>query len=98
MNRQKRKGDRYEKDIAKKLKEHGHDVTRVNLSLQAGRQFKGDIVIHLKDKDVVGEVKYRQDGFKTIYKWLTERDVLFIKARRKEWLLVLRVKDMDILK
>jgi hypothetical protein len=37
------------------------------------------------------EVKCRADGFRELYGWLDERDILIVKADRKEPLVVLRL-------
>ena len=37
------------------------------------------------------EVKARSDGFRTLYSWLTGRDVLIVKADRQEPLVVVRL-------
>jgi hypothetical protein len=36
-------------------------------------------------------VKARADGFRELYSWLSERDVLIVKADRQEPLVVLRL-------
>ena len=95
MNKQKRKGDRYEKEITEELKRIGISTIHISHSLQAGRNYKGDLIINVSGREFVGEVKYRQDGFKTIYKWLEERDILFIKARRKKWLIVIPIENLE---
>jgi hypothetical protein len=35
----------------------------------------------------------RKDGFKQIYDWLEDKDLLIVKADRKEPLVVLRLED-----
>ena len=40
----------------------------------------------------VTEVKCRADGFREMYKWLIDRDILIIRADRSEPLVVLPLK------
>jgi hypothetical protein len=40
-------------------------------------------------RDLRVEVKARADGFRELYSWLTDRDVLIVKADRQEALVVL---------
>ena len=56
----------------------------------AGR-FAGDIVLSLMGRDLCVEVKARADGFRELYCWLDERDVLIVKANRQEPLVVVRL-------
>lgn len=88
MSRMQRdKGNRVEREIVKYLKENGLQAKRVPLS-GAADGFKGDILIG----NLKAEVKARKDGFKQIYNWLEDNDVLFLKANRKK---VLAVIDID---
>lgn len=81
---QKRKGYRGENELVKKLKEAGFDAKRIPLS-GATDYKKGDVEI----EEFTGEVKLRKDGFKKIYEWLGNNDLLFIKADRKKYLVVM---------
>ena len=45
------------------------------------------------DYRYVGECKVRRDGFKSIYGWIEDVDVLFIRADRKPRLVVLKEVD-----
>ena len=81
---QRNKGYRGEYNLVNYLKKHGVEAIRVPLS--GASTFKGDIVIQNKYR---GEVKLRKDGFKMIYKWLADNDMLFIKADRKQYLAVI---------
>jgi hypothetical protein len=38
------------------------------------------------------EVKCRADGFKELYRWLVDRDILIVRADRSEPLVVLPLK------
>ena len=82
---QRNKGYRGEHNLVNYLKKHGVEAIRVPLS-GASTFAKGDIVIQNKYR---GEVKLRKDGFKMIYKWLADNDMLFIKADRKQYLAVI---------
>ena len=42
-------------------------------------------------RDLCVEVKARADGFRELYSWLNERDVLIVKADRQEPLVVVRL-------
>jgi hypothetical protein len=50
-----------------------------------------DIVVPLMGRDLCVEVKARADGFRELYGWLDERDVLIVKADRLEPLVVVRL-------
>ena len=51
----------------------------------------GDIVLSLMGRDLCVEVKARADGFRELYCWLNQRDVLIVKADRQEPLVVVRL-------
>ena len=61
------------------------------LSGAVGGRFAGDIVLPLMGRDLCLEVKARASGFRELYSWLTNRDVLIVKADRQEPLVVLRL-------
>lgn len=88
MVNSRRKGYRTEHEIVKKLRGYGINTRRVPLSGGAPF-FSGDILIEINGKEYKCEVKARKDGFKQIYKWLEERDLLLIKADRKEYLVII---------
>ncbi|MDW7998460.1 MAG: hypothetical protein RMI30_03285 [Thermodesulfovibrio sp.] len=85
----RRKGYRIEHELEKLLRKNGLDAQRIPLSGSAGGYFAGDLIVEGKK----AEVKGRKDGFKEIYKWLENKDFLFIKADRKEYLVVMRLSD-----
>ena len=85
----KDKGYRLEHELEEKLNELGFNAQRVPLSGQSGGLFSGDLIIDGK----IAEVKGRADGFKTLYRWLEGKDILFVRADRKEWLVIQRLKD-----
>ena len=54
------------------------------LSGAVGGRFAGDIILPLMGRDLCVEVKARADGFRELYSWLDGRDVLIVKADRRE--------------
>jgi hypothetical protein len=85
------KGARTERGIVKALLANGIAAVRVPLSGAAGGRFAGDVILPLMGRDLRVEVKAQADGFRELYSWLTERDVLIVKADRREPLVVLRL-------
>lgn len=47
-------------------------------------------------RDRVVEVKYRKDGggFALLYRWLADAQILAVRARRREWLIVMTVDEL----
>ncbi len=89
--RSRSKGARTERSIVKALQASGIAAVRVPLSGAVGGRFRGDIVLPLMGRDIFVEVKIRADGFRELYCWLNQRDVLIVKADRQEPLVVLRM-------
>ena len=89
--RSRYKGARTERGIVKALLGNGIAAVRVPLSGAVGGRFAGDIVLPLLGRDLCVEVKARAAGFRELYSWLAERDVLIVKADRQEPLVVLRM-------
>ncbi len=87
--RSRDKGNRTERAIVKALQNLGAE--RVPLSGSAGGSYTGDLTVPLLGADRVVEVKARKDGFRELYSWLEQRDLLVVKADRKEPLVVLRL-------
>jgi Holliday junction resolvase len=85
------KGARTERSIVNALKANGIAAVRVPLSGAVGGRFAGDIVLPLLGRDLCVEVKSRADGFRELYCWLNQRDVLIVKADRQEPLAVMRL-------
>ena len=56
---------------------------------RSGGRFAGDIVLSLMGRDLC--VEARADGFRELYCWLNQRDVLIVKANRQEPLVVVRL-------
>jgi Holliday junction resolvase len=89
--RSRAKGARTERSIVNALKASGIAAVRVPLSGAVGGRFAGDIVLPLMGRDLCIEVKARADGFRELYSWLHQRDVLIVKADRQEPLVVVRL-------
>jgi hypothetical protein len=63
------------------LQAYGLAAARVPLSgAMAG--YPGDLLLPLLGVQRVVEVKVRRDGFKPLYDWLENRDLLIVKADR----------------
>jgi Archaeal holliday junction resolvase (hjc) len=86
------KGNRAERAIVKFLLERGFAAERVPLSGSAGGSYLGDLTVPILNIDRVVEVKCRADGFRELYKWLQERDILIVRADRSEPLVILPLK------
>ena len=81
--RSRRKGVRVELAIAKLI-----GARKVSRAYQAGH----DLELPLGDDRMLRiECKARADGFRELYNWLDERDVLTIKSDRREPLVVVRL-------
>ncbi len=89
--RSRSKGARTERSIVKLLQAGGLAAVRVLLSGAVGGRFAGDIVLPLLGHDLCVEVKARAQGFRGLYSWLNGRDVLIVKADRREPLVVVRL-------
>ena len=87
----KRKGDRVEREIVKRLTEGGVNAKRVPLS-GAAKGYPGDVVAVMGGRELCLECKARAD-FKTLYGWLEHRDGLILKGDRKEPLMVLTLEN-----
>lgn len=88
MNKSKRKGDRFERNLVKRARSAGVTAFRQFLS-RAPINDKVDIVI----SDYKIQCKKRAKGFVRLYKELDEVDCLILGADCKEPLTVLRFKD-----
>jgi Holliday junction resolvase len=82
------KGNRAERALVRFFQDHGFAAERVPLSGAAGGSYLGDMTLPLLGADHVVEVKARADGFRELYKWLDGRDLLIVKADRREPLVV----------
>ena len=88
----RQKGDRVERAIVKALQAAGFGAERVPLSGSAGGSYKGDVTVPLLGVDRCTEVKARANGFRELYAWLVDRDLLVVKADRREPLVVLPLR------
>lgn len=86
------KGNRVERHLVKLLQERGFAAERIPLSGAAGGSYVGDLTVPVLGVDRVVEVKARRDGFRELYGWLEARDVLILKADRREPLVVLPLR------
>jgi hypothetical protein len=86
------KGNRAERSIVKFLQAQGFAAERVPLSGSAGGSYLGDLTVPILNVDRVVEVKARANGFRELYRWLIDRDILIVRADRSEPLVVLPLK------
>lgn len=86
------KGNRAERALVRFLQDRGFAAERVPLSGAAGGSYLGDLTVPILGIDRVVEVKVRAKGFSQLYDWLTDRDVLVVKADRVEPLVVVPLK------
>ena len=82
--RSRDKGNRTERALVRFLQDRGFAAERVPLSGSAGGRFAGDITIPVLGVDRVAEVKVRGTGFRQLYEWLDGRDLLIVRADRRE--------------
>jgi hypothetical protein len=80
--RSRDKGARAERAIAKLI-----GAQKVSRAYQAGH----DLELKVGDRLLRIECKARSDGFRELYAWLEERDVLIVKADRQTPLVVARL-------
>lgn len=85
-SRRKGKGGEYE--IVHLLQEHGINAKRVPLSGATDFQ-KGDVIIN---NTITAEVKRRRNGFKQLYSWLEDRNLVFMRADRKDWIVAMDIE------
>jgi hypothetical protein len=90
--RSRNKGTRNERALVRFLQEHGFAAERVPLSGSCGGRFVGDLSLPLLGVDRCVEVKCRANGFRELYAWLDGRDLLIVRADRREPLVVLPLR------
>ena len=90
--RSRDKGNRTERALVRFPQDRGFAAERVPLSGSAGGRFAGDITIPVLGVDRVAEVKVRGTGFRQLYEWLDGRDLLIVRADRREPLVVLPLR------
>jgi hypothetical protein len=86
------KGNRVEREIVRRLQDHGFAAERVPLSGAAGGRYVGDLSVPLLGIDRTIEVKVRSNGFRQLYDWLVERDLLIVRADRLQPLVVIPLR------
>src|SRR3954464_6295419 len=86
------KGNRAERAIVKFLQERGFAAERVPLSGSAGGSYLGDLTVPVVGIDRVVEVRCGADGFRELYRWLIDRDILIVRADRREPLVIMPLK------
>jgi hypothetical protein len=74
------------------LVDRGFNAKRVLLSGSAAGPYLGDLALHILDATRVLEVKADAKGFKQLYGWLVDRDILIVRSDRSEPLVVLPLK------
>lgn len=91
--RSRQKGDREERALVNFLQAAGFAAERVPGSGAYGGKYLGDLTLPLLGKDRCAEVKVRGGrGFQQIYKWLEQRDLLFIRQSRCEPLVIVPLR------
>jgi hypothetical protein len=90
-SRSRAKGARTERSIVNLPQGRGIAAVRVLLSGAVGGRLAGDIVLPLLGRDLCVEVDARAEGFRELYSWLNQRDMLIVKADRQEPLVVVRL-------
>jgi hypothetical protein len=84
----RRKGAIGERAIKRFLQDAGFACEKTSAMYKPGPDLS--VPILGRDRDV--EVKVRSGGFKELYKWLIERDILIIRADRQKPLVVLSLE------
>ena len=88
------KGYRVENNLRKQILTH-ENMECIRVPLSGGASIKGDLIFNKKGGEKwQAEVKARADGFKNIYKWLTDVEILILKADNKKALAVLYLDDL----
>jgi hypothetical protein len=84
----RRKGAKEELAIVKLLQAKGFAAEKVSAMYRAGP----DLSVPLLGVDRDVEVKVRATGFSQLYAWLTDRDILIVRADRREPLVIVPLK------
>jgi Archaeal holliday junction resolvase (hjc) len=82
------KGNRAERALVRALQDKGFAAERVPLSGSAGGSYVGDLSIPILGLDRIVEVKVRGRDFTRLYQWLEGRDILVVRADRRQPLVV----------
>ena len=86
-SRSRDKGARAERAIVRLLQGQGIEATKISRAWLPG----ADLGLPILGVNRAVEVKCRAAGFRKLYDWLNDRDVLIVKADRQEPLVVLRM-------
>tara|TARA_R100001463_G_scaffold42692_1_gene89363 strand:- start:607 stop:924 length:318 start_codon:yes stop_codon:yes gene_type:complete len=82
-NKNRNKGSYHERWFVKWLNQIGIKAKRQPLSGSLGGEYSGDIVLTIKDRRLVAEVKYRDtSNFPNPFKVLDNRDMALYKRRK----------------
>ena len=88
------KGSGFEREVVDMLQRGGYTARRVPLS-GAMAEYKGDVIL---DLGAFGsfqiECKRRRAGFKTLYSWLGDNDMLVFRDDRSDTLVAMRLWDL----
>jgi hypothetical protein len=84
----RRKGARAELALVHFLQGHGFAAEKISGMYKRGP----DLSVPLLGIDRSVEVKIRANGFRELYGWLQDRDLLIIRADRRELLVILRLQ------
>jgi Holliday junction resolvase len=90
--RSRDKGMRTERALVRLPQAVGFAAERVPLSGSVGGRFVGDVTVPLLGIDRCVGVKCRANGFREIYSWLADRDLLVVRADRLEPLVVVPLR------
>ena len=88
----RQKGNRAERAIVHALQDAGIAAERVPLSGSAGGRYSGGLTVPLLGVDRTVEVKVRAHGFGQLYDWLEAREILVVRADRREALVVVPLR------
>jgi hypothetical protein len=80
-----------EREVVAYLQARSFAAAHIPLSGSAGGSFIGNITIPLHSRDLTVEVKARANGFRELYCWLIDRDLLIVRADRSDPLVVMAV-------
>lgn len=92
VRRSRDKGNRCERALVTFLQDCGFAAERVALSGSVGGRYVGDLSVPLPGVDRIVEVKVRANGFRELYRWLDGRDLLIVRADRREPLVVIPLR------
>ena len=87
------KGYRVENNLRNQILTH-EKMECIRVPLSGGASIRGDLIFNkIGGEKWCAEVKARADGFKNIYKWKDNNEVLIIKADNKKALAIVDLDD-----